>query len=68
MTVNLPDGQSRGFVCELFEIGHFQLPSLGPLGSNGLADARHFKVLREEDVVLCYVVLCFVILCYEFNG
>ncbi len=44
MTVNLPDGQARGFVCELFEVGHFQLPNLGPLGSNGLADARHFKV------------------------
>ena len=44
MTVCLPLGVSRGFICELFEVGHFQLPNLGPLGSNGLADARHFKV------------------------
>jgi homogentisate 1,2-dioxygenase len=44
MTVCVPDGFARGFVAELFEIGHFQLPNLGPLGSNGLADARHFKV------------------------
>ena len=44
MTVTLPaNGGSKGFVAELFEIGHFQLPNLGPIGSNGLADARHFK-------------------------
>ena len=53
MTVNLPGGQSRGFVCELFEVGHFQLPNLGPIGSNGLADARHFKVLHWAT---CHVV------------
>jgi homogentisate 1,2-dioxygenase len=35
---------SRGFIAELFEPQHFQLPNLGPIGSNGLADARHFKV------------------------
>lgn len=35
---------ARGFACELFEVGHFQLPNLGPIGSNGLADPRHFKV------------------------
>lgn len=36
MTVNLVDKcHSRGFVCELFEVGHFQLPNLGPIGSNG---------------------------------
>jgi len=34
----------RGVVCELFEASHFQLPNLGPLGTNGLADPRHFKV------------------------
>ena len=44
MTVALPEGQGRGFVGELFESTHFQLPNLGPLGSNGLAAARHFQV------------------------
>ena len=31
----------RGYVLEVFS-GHFQLPELGPLGSNGLANARDF--------------------------
>lgn len=44
MSVSLPNGSSKGFISELFEISHFQLPNLGPIGSNGLADGRHFKV------------------------
>lgn len=32
---------SRGYVLEIFD-GHFQLPDLGPIGANGLADPRHF--------------------------
>jgi homogentisate 1,2-dioxygenase len=32
---------ARGYVLEIFR-GHFQLPELGPLGSNGLANARDF--------------------------
>ncbi|MCB9674440.1 MAG: homogentisate 1,2-dioxygenase [Alphaproteobacteria bacterium] len=39
--VLLPDGAARGYVAELFD-GHFQLPERGPVGANGLADARHF--------------------------
>ena len=39
--VSLPDGEGRGFVAELFD-GHFQLPERGPIGANGMADARHF--------------------------
>ena len=35
------DGPSRGYICEIFD-GHFQLPDLGPIGSNGLANARDF--------------------------
>ena len=31
----------RGYVLEVFA-GHFELPELGPLGSNGLANARDF--------------------------
>mmetsp|Transcript_807 Transcript_807/g.1656 ORF Transcript_807/g.1656 Transcript_807/m.1656 type:complete len:1075 (-) Transcript_807:105-3329(-) len=44
MTITLESGYARGFVSELFEQSHFQLPNLGPIGTNGLADARHFKV------------------------
>ncbi|KAL1805277.1 hypothetical protein ACET3Z_028345 [Daucus carota] len=41
--VNLPDGPSRGYVAEIFGT-HFQLPDLGPIGSNGLAGPRDFLV------------------------
>ena len=33
----------RGWICESFK-GHFTLPQLGPLGSNGLANERDFEV------------------------
>ena len=39
--VELPDGPSRGYVCENYG-EHFRLPELGPIGSNGLANARDF--------------------------
>ncbi|KAG6074826.1 hypothetical protein E4U33_002299 [Claviceps sp. LM78 group G4] len=40
--VCLVSGQPvRGYALELYE-GHFQLPELGPIGSNGLANARDF--------------------------
>ena len=32
---------ARGYVLEIFK-GHFKLPELGPIGSNGLANARDF--------------------------
>jgi len=35
------DGPSRGYVCEVFG-GHFELPNLGPIGANGLANPRDF--------------------------
>ncbi|KAN0081819.1 Homogentisate 1,2-dioxygenase [Elaphomyces granulatus] len=40
--VSLPSGPVRGYICELYQ-GHFQLPELGPMGSNGLANARDFQ-------------------------
>ena len=48
--VELPDGAARGYVCE----NHgalFRLPELGPIGSNGLANARDFEapVAAYED-------------------
>jgi homogentisate 1,2-dioxygenase len=33
---------SRGYILELFK-GHFELPDLGPIGSNGLANPRDFE-------------------------
>lgn len=33
---------ARGYVLEIFK-GHFSLPELGPIGSNGLANARDFQ-------------------------
>ena len=40
--VALLDGPSRGYICENYG-AHFRLPELGPIGSNGLANARDFK-------------------------
>ena len=33
---------ARGYVLEIYK-GHFSLPELGPIGSNGLANARDFQ-------------------------
>ncbi|KAI8882038.1 homogentisate 1,2-dioxygenase [Backusella circina FSU 941] len=50
--VNLPDGASRGYVLEVFG-SHFELPDLGPIGANGLANPRDFETpvaaYDEED-------------------
>jgi homogentisate 1,2-dioxygenase len=49
--VTLPDGESRGYLLENFgELLH--LPGLGPIGSNGLANARDFLTPQAayEDV------------------
>jgi len=35
------DGPSRGYILEVFD-GHFELPYLGPIGANGLANPRDF--------------------------
>lgn len=40
--VDLPAGEVRGYILELYA-GHFKLPELGPIGSNGLANARDFQ-------------------------
>jgi homogentisate 1,2-dioxygenase len=40
--VHLATGPARGYALELFQ-GHFVLPELGPIGSNGLANARDFQ-------------------------
>ena len=48
--VELPDGPSRGYVCENYG-AMLRLPELGPLGANGLANPRDFlaPVAAFED-------------------
>ncbi|KAK4550709.1 hypothetical protein LTR36_000288 [Oleoguttula mirabilis] len=40
--VSLPDGPSRGYIQEVFGV-HWELPELGPFGSNGMAYPRDFE-------------------------
>ena len=40
-SVSLPDGAARAYLCENYG-APFRLPELGPIGSNGLANARDF--------------------------
>ncbi|HET6632868.1 MAG TPA: homogentisate 1,2-dioxygenase [Rhodanobacteraceae bacterium] len=48
--IELPDGTARGYLCENFG-ALLRLPELGPIGSNGLANARDFEapVAAFED-------------------
>jgi len=48
--VELLDSSARGYVCENYG-ALFRLPHLGPIGSNGLANPRHFQtpVAAYED-------------------
>ncbi|ORX74745.1 Homogentisate 1,2-dioxygenase [Linderina pennispora] len=41
-SVGLPDGPSRGYILEVYD-NHFELPDLGPIGANGLANPRDFQ-------------------------
>ncbi|MEU2335714.1 homogentisate 1,2-dioxygenase [Streptomyces sp. NPDC006654] len=49
--VELLDASARGYVCENYG-APFRLPDLGPIGANGLANARDFlaPVAAYEDV------------------
>ena len=55
LRVTLPEGSARGYVCENHG-APFRLPDLGPIGANGLANARDFQAPvawfeeREEPV------------------
>ncbi len=62
--VDLPHGPVRGYILELYQ-GHFQLPELGPIGSNCLANARDFQApvaAFDEDTDTTWHVLS------KFNG
>lgn len=49
------DGPTRGYILEVYD-NHFQLPDLGPIGANGLANPRDFQTPvawfedRDSDV------------------
>jgi homogentisate 1,2-dioxygenase len=59
-SVKLPEGPVRGYILELYQ-GHFQLPELGPIGSNCLANSRDFQcptAYFEEDTNSEWTILC----------
>jgi homogentisate 1,2-dioxygenase len=47
----------RGYICETFK-GHFTIPPLGPIGSNGLANPRDFEAPTAwyEDVQTKFLI------------
>ena len=49
-SVLLREATARGYLAEVFG-RHFELPERGPVGANGLVDARHFRapVAWHED-------------------
>ncbi|PSN39395.1 Homogentisate 1 [Blattella germanica] len=52
-------GPTRGYILEVFD-NHFQLPNLGPIGSNGLANPRDFLTpvaCYEDRDVLGYKMI-----------
>lgn len=50
-SVDVLEGKSRGYITEVYK-GHFVIPDLGPIGSNGMANPRDFEipVAWYEDV------------------
>jgi homogentisate 1,2-dioxygenase len=57
--VRLPEGPVRGYILELYQ-GHFHLPELGPIGSNGLANSGDFQApiaTFDEDTSNTYTLL-----------
>ena len=56
--VDLANSSARGYVCENYG-AHFRLPELGPIGSNGLANARDFlaPVAAYDEDNRCYEIV-----------
>ncbi|GFY78949.1 homogentisate 1,2-dioxygenase [Trichonephila inaurata madagascariensis] len=53
------EGPSRGYILEVFD-AHFNLPYLGPIGANGLANPRDFLTpvaLYEDREVETYTIV-----------
>ncbi|CAB0032205.1 unnamed protein product, partial [Trichogramma brassicae] len=56
-------GPSRGYILEVYD-NHFQLPNLGPIGANGLANPRdfltptaHYEDDDDDDEVDDYLII-----------
>ncbi|KAF9161373.1 hypothetical protein DFQ26_004623 [Actinomortierella ambigua] len=47
--VNVPDGPTRGYICEVFN-GTWSLPDLGVIGTSGLANRRDFLTPQASFV------------------
>jgi homogentisate 1,2-dioxygenase len=59
--IAVQNGGARGYICENFG-APFKLPDLGPIGSNGLANARDFLTPRaryEEIEAECQLIAKF---------
>ena len=58
-SVDLEGEQARGWIGECFK-GHFSIPDLGPIGSNGLANERDFEtpVAAYEDDTSEWTIIC----------
>ncbi|KAH7177265.1 Homogentisate 1,2-dioxygenase [Fusarium sp. MPI-SDFR-AT-0072] len=57
--ITLPEGPVRGYILELYQ-GQFQLPELGPIGSNCLANPRDFQIPVadfDEDTKSTWTIL-----------
>jgi homogentisate 1,2-dioxygenase len=57
--INFPETQKgRGYVLEVFD-RHFEIPDLGPIGANGLANPRDFlhPVACYEDLDVKYEIV-----------
>ncbi|KAL3426643.1 homogentisate -dioxygenase [Phlyctema vagabunda] len=49
--IDLPDGPSRGYILEIWG-SNFELPELGPLGANGLANSRDFLCPKAQYEII----------------
>lgn len=51
MAIDLHDGkEARGYILEPHSPSHFELPDLGPIGANGLANPHHFMHPQAETI------------------
>ena len=51
---------ANGYICELFT-GHFELPGLGPIGANGLANVSFDGLMEVIAPYLWGLVSCGVV-------
>ena len=57
----------RGYYCEIYD-GHFTIPDLGPIGTNGNANPRDFEYRHRPPEVFALPVLTIVIITLLNDG